>query len=124
MTICFEGPSAIGKTVLSRSLSDNHTIIPEVNVLFGKQFGKDLWYYEKQVECYQMSQQSEKDSIFDGDIFQPPWYNRTYNYPSEFHSAQTIHQFYLNQLETGTLKFPEIYFIFETDLNTLKKRSR
>ncbi|MFK7983488.1 MAG: hypothetical protein AB8G86_26140 [Saprospiraceae bacterium] len=51
MNICFEGPSAIGKTTLSQSFSPTYQIIPEVNLLFPKEKNQGkFWYYQKQVE--------------------------------------------------------------------------
>lgn len=123
MIVCFEGPSAIGKTKLSESFSDRFNIVPEVNLLFEKdETASKLWYYEKQVERYRLCQESTKTSILDGDIFQPLWYNWIYGYPSDFPSKQETIKFYSRMIEEGRIKFPDLYIVFHTDENELKLR--
>ena len=122
MKICFEGPSAIGKTTLCKCFKEDYLIIPEVNELFkGQKNEGGLWYYQKQVERFQLSQKQE-NVIFDGDIFQPLWYNWTYSYPAGFLPMEEIHHFYLNQIAKGNISFPDIYFVFQTNIENLKVR--
>lgn len=123
MIFSFGGASAIGKTTLCNFFSDTHFIIPEVNLLFEKEKreGK-FWYYEKQVERYQMAKSASKDSIFDGDIFQPVWYNWIYGYPKEFPSQAATNSFYLEKIRERKIGFPDLYIIFFTTENELRKR--
>lgn len=123
MIVCFEGPSAIGKTKLSESFSDRFNIVPEVNLLFkSNETASKLWYYEKQVERYRLCQESTKTSILDGDIFQPLWYNWIYGYPSDFPSKQETIEFYSRMIEDGRIKFPDLYIVFHADENELRLR--
>lgn len=123
MIISFGGASAIGKTTLCQSFSDTHAIIPEANILFKNEKREgDFWYYEKQVERFRVARSSEKDAIFDGDIFQPIWYNWIYGYPSEFSSKEATHQFYLEKIMDNKISFPDLYIIFFTEMENLKFR--
>lgn len=123
MIICFEGPSAIGKTKLSESLSDQFNIVPEVNLLFERdQTATKLWYYEKQVERYKLCKQSRQSSILDGDIFQPLWYNWIYGYPSDFASKQETVDFYFQMIKEGHIQFPDLYILFHADEDELRQR--
>lgn len=123
MIICFEGPSAIGKTKLSESLSDQFNIVPEVNLLFERdETATKLWYYEKQVERYKLCKQSGQSSILDGDIFQPLWYNWIYGYPFEFPSKQETVDFYFRMIKEGHIQFPDLYILFQADEEELRQR--
>jgi len=123
MTICFEGPSAIGKTKMSESFSEEYHIVPEVNQLFKRtKLDSKYWYYEKQVERYESCKDSELDSILDGDNFQPIWYNWIYQYPSEFLSKEETQKFYLEKLIEKKIDFPDLYIIFYAELEELIRR--
>lgn len=123
MLISFGGASAIGKTTLCQSFSNTHLIIPEANILFkNEKREREFWYYQKQVERFQLANLSEKDAIFDGDIFQPIWYNWIYGYPSQFSSKEATHQFYLEKIMENEISFPDLYIIFFTNLENLKFR--
>ncbi|MEQ9266725.1 MAG: hypothetical protein RLN81_15960 [Balneolaceae bacterium] len=123
MIICFEGPSAIGKTKLSESLSDQFNIVPEVNLLFERdETATKLWYYEKQVERYKLCKESRQSSILDGDIFQPLWYNWTYGYHSDFPSRQETIDFYFQMIKEGQIQFPDLYILFQADEDELRQR--
>ncbi|EZH75868.1 hypothetical protein ATO12_03500 [Aquimarina atlantica] len=125
MIVCFEGPSAIGKTQLSKQLNKTSVIIPEVNVLFKGEEKKDtFWYYKKQIERYQLSLESDEMSILDGDIFQPLWYNWIYCYPAEFYSKEETHAFFLKAIRENRICFPDLYILFETTVNKLKERKK
>ncbi len=132
LIVCFEGPSGIGKTTMGELLSDDFNIVPEVNLLF-KRTGNEpkFWYCEKQVERYEICKKSSKSSILDGDIFQPIWYNWVCNYPPVFLSKEETHNFYRTCLDEERIAFPDLYIIFETDVEELwirkerdKKRQR
>lgn len=122
MKICFEGPSGIGKTTLCELFQAAYKIIPEVNLLFkGETNEGGDWYYEKQVQRYQFSQASDQ-VIFDGDIFQPLWYNWTYNYPPGYYPLNKVYNFYLKEIRKGTIFFPDLYLIFLTSEDNLRQR--
>lgn len=121
--ICFEGPSAIGKSALCESLSNANHIVPEVNLLFNteKKTSK-FWYYEKQIQRYQFAKKAERTSILDGDPFQPLWYNWVYGYPPMFCTKEETYNFYRNQLSQEAISFPDQYIVFETTKETLQTR--
>ncbi|WPV67956.1 hypothetical protein [Chitinophaga sp. LS1] len=115
MIICFEGPSAIGKTTLCQSLQQEYNIIPEANVLFKRSSNETPFQYiDYQCKRYQLAKQ-QTPSILDGDIFQPLWYNWTFQEPI---SAD----YYIRAIEENRIQFPDIYFLFYTDLQELIKR--
>ena len=122
MKFCFEGPSGIGKTTLCQSFQMDYQIIPEVNELFrGATDEGRYWYYDRQVERYQMSLTAEQ-SIFDGDVFQPLWYNWSYNYPEGYLSLENVVAFYRAQIGSGRIFFPDVYFVFQTSVDNLRSR--
>ncbi len=122
MKICFEGPSGIGKTTLSKELDEEFLRIPEVNELFSDELNEGgFWYYEKQVQRYKLSN-SVNNCIFDGDIFQPLWYNWTYHYPDDYFPLEKVVDFCRTEIITGNIQFPDLYIIFHTSLKDLKLR--
>lgn len=123
VVICFEGPSGIGKTTLSNLLSESYTVVPEVNLLFERKENEPkYWYYEKQIERFHLCKKSSKDSILDGDIFQPIWYNWVCNYPPKFVQKEETHAFYIQKIREGKLKFPDVYIIFDVGEDELRAR--
>jgi thymidylate kinase len=125
--ICFEGASAVGKTALSKYLQENYNayVIPEVNLLFQRKPNEPkFWYFEKQVERWQLAAGASKNYemvIFDGDPFQPLWYNWAYNF-DVLESLELITDFYREKLAAGRIAFPDKYFILSVNTDELKKR--
>lgn len=123
MIVCFEGPSAVGKSSLGKLLSDQHLIVPEVNLLFkGETPNSKFWYYKKQIERYQICLKTNQLSILDGDPFQPLWYNWIYGFPKQFPNFEETATFYAKQISLEQLRFPDLYIIFETSLDNLYQR--
>ncbi|MEM7102876.1 MAG: chloramphenicol acetyltransferase [Bacteroidota bacterium] len=121
--ICFEGPSGVGKTTLAQMLSGDFNIIPEVNQLFERSENEhEYWYYERQLERYTIAKNANKPTIFDGDIFQPIWYNWVCNYPANFLGNKETHAWYKAKIEQGLIKFPNLYIIFDTNEKDLRTR--
>jgi len=121
--ICFEGPSAVGKTTLCQSLSANFNIVPEVNLLFARpQNAAKYWYHQRQLDRFEICRKSDVASILDGDVFQPIWYNWACNYPSEFLSKDETHEFYRTQVQEGRIRFPDLYIIFDAEEKALWQR--
>lgn len=121
--ICFEGPSAVGKTTLCRALSDQFHIVPEVNLLFERPAEEaPYWYHERQVDRYQLCIQTDKASILDGDIFQPIWYNWVCRYPETFLPKKETHAFYRRQVAEQKMAFPDLYIIFQAEEAQLWER--
>lgn len=123
MIVCFEGPSAIGKSSLCKLLAKQYLIVPEVNLLFKEETpSSKFWYYEKQVERHQICLKNKQPSILDGDPFQPLWYNWIYGFPAEFPNFEETTVFYSKQIFLEQLRFPDLYIVFETSLENLYQR--
>ena len=122
MKICFEGPSGVGKTTLSKMMKPNCLVIPEVNQLFKGEVNEGgWWYYDKQIQRFQLSTQAVC-SIFDGDIFQPLWYNWSYSYPEGYFGSDKVCDYYLSAIRAGRILFPDLYFLLNTSEANLRKR--
>ena len=121
--ICFEGASGIGKTTLCKLFSNSFNVVPEANSLFEKS-GNDskYWYYDKQIERFNLIKRSNRKSILDGDPFQPIWYNWVYKYPTNYLSQIEINNFYKEKLLKGEIEFPDKYIIFQVDEAILRDR--
>ena len=97
-------------------------IIPEVNELFKELINEGgLWYYRKQVERYQLSLGANK-VIFDGDPFQPLWYNWSYNFPENYLPLERVYDFYRHEIEKEAISFPDLYILFFTNIEKLRER--
>jgi hypothetical protein len=125
--ICFEGASAVGKTSLSKYLSENFNayVIPEVNLLFQRTPDEPkFWYFEKQVERWELAVKASKNYqiiILDGDPFQPLWYNWAYNF-DVLQPLESTAEFYREKLVEGKIAFPGKYFILTANNDDLRNR--
>ncbi len=123
MIICFEGPSAIGKTTLSYAFANEYYIVSEVNQLYNrKEENSRHWYVEMQSERFKKCLASDKPTILDGDIFQPIWYNWIFNYPAEFLAKAQTQEYYMRKILHGQLRFPDLYVVFSASQEQLSKR--
>lgn len=125
--ICLEGASGIGKTATCRNIAElyNAYVIPEVNFLFQRPNPElENWYLERQVERWQIAQEKLKSYdvvLFDGDIFQPIWYN--WIYQGEFpQTLPFLKEFYVNQMKRKHIGFPDVYIHLSTSETELRKR--
>lgn len=116
--ICLEGPSAAGKTTLSRELGDRIGAIsvPEVNQLFQRpaQEAPD-WYLDRQLERWRRASGASATgqvAVLDGDVLQPLWYGWAYGFSDS--SALAV--------EAGELDFADAYFIVECAPSELRRR--
>lgn len=123
-TICFEGPSAIGKTTLAKQLGPRFFRVAEVNELFGPAEDQDPFdYYRKQTQRLAVPLPAQAiHRILDGDPFQPLWYNWSYGFPAHFLGLEDMHRFYLKTIRKGTLHFPDHYFVFSATESQLRQR--
>lgn len=123
MITCFEGPSAVGKSTMCRSLSERFKIIPEANEVFERAFPEQPdTYLELQRSRYELSASSQRDSILDGDILQPLWYGWTYGFPAEYQSFEVLTDFYADAFDAGSMGFPDLYILYSADIETLRLR--
>lgn len=123
LNIILEGPSGIGKTTLCKKLQSNYETIPEVNQLFERTNSSDnYWYLKKQIERFEIGKKSDKTAVFDGDLFQPIWYNWIYSYPKEFLSAEKTHEFYKKRIKAQNIQFPDLYIVFYCSEKELRRR--
>ncbi|WP_459500409.1 AAA family ATPase [Bacillus sp. C1] len=125
--ICLEGASGIGKTTTCLKIAElyNAYVIPEVNFLFQRPNPEpENWYLERQVERWQIAQEKRKlydIVLFDGDIFQPIWYN--WIYEGEFpQTLPFLKEFYVNQMKQKHIGFPDRYIHLSTSATELRKR--
>lgn len=125
--ICLEGASAVGKTTTSKALAERYGayIIPEVNQLFQRPTPEPTyWYFERQVERWAMAQSQLKNHelvIFDGDPFQPLWYNWAFDFV-DCQPLSVLNDFYRQQIVAQTLGFPDGYMILYTSGTELHER--
>lgn len=125
--LCFEGPSAVGKTTTAQSLKATHGafVIPEVNQLFGKpEAAPAEWYFDRQVDRWSISISHNPFHnlvILDGDPFQPLWYNWAYDFVNG-QGLDFLNQFYRPRVETKAIGFPDLYIVFSTSEDELRNR--
>ena len=119
--ICLEGPSAVGKTTLCRALSAcGSYAVPEVNTLFSPSPKPCYWYLEKQVERWTLAQEKARQhpfSVLDGDVFQPLWYNWSFDFQG-LESLDVLSDFYRPRLCKQKIGFPK-YVVLQSDKKTL-----
>ncbi|WKA54989.1 AAA family ATPase [Planococcus shixiaomingii] len=126
--ICLEGASGVGKSTTSRELIKRWDayIVPEVNELFKRPpVMPENWYFERQVERWEIAQEKSHKYewvVLDGDVFQPLWYNWSYNFEVFGQSLEKICDFYRAHLESGTVAFPDHYFLLCVGVAELRKR--
>ena len=127
--ICFEGPSAVGKTTTADAFRADYEafVVPEVNALFSRPEDEPAdWYLERQVERYSIAQENNKANrtvILDGDPFQPLWYGWVYGYVTQ-QRLDFMEQFYGPRILAGTIAFPDLYIVFGTSENELGSRRK
>ena len=125
--ICLEGPSAVGKTTTSKALAEQYAvyIIPEVNKLFERPiFEPKNWYFERQVERWAIAQEKLKSHdlvVFDGDLFQPLWYNWSFDFV-DWQPLSVLRDFYRQQIITQKIGFPEGYILLGIKEKELQQR--
>lgn len=125
--LCFEGPSAVGKTTTAAALAvaEGAYIIPEVNVLFERPAeAAPEWYFERQVDRWALAaEQAERCPlvILDGDPFQPLWYNWACDF-YRWQDLEFLERFYRPRLVRGDLSFPNLYIVFRASVEALRQR--
>lgn len=125
--ICFEGPSAVGKTSIASAISvaTGAGVIPEVSLLFERPVAEPPdWYLERQVDRWVMALNEARIHplvILDGDPFQPLWYNWAYDF-RERQGLASMKAFYRQRIASGVLSFPDCYIIFKATTEALSQR--
>ena len=124
--VCFEGPSAVGKTTTARALSASNGIdvVSEVATLFERPSDEPAdWYLERQVERWRRALEAsrDRDVVLDGDPFQPLWYNWAYDFEG-CHSLDQLAAFYRPRLVRRELAFPNLYVLFTASGDVLRLR--
>ena len=123
--IAFEGASAVGKSTTCRELEKNYGayIIPEVNSLFESKNEHRTWYFEKQVERWNIAvQKSEQYElvILDGDIYQPLSYNWCFHFDIFNQPLSLIENFYKEKMINRKLVFRINIFIYIRTMKNLE----
>ena len=124
--VCFEGPSAVGKTTTARALSASNGIevVPDVAALFERPSDEPAdWYFERQVERWRRALEAsrDRDVVLDGDPFQPLWYNWAYDFEG-WHSLEQLDAFYRPRMVRRELAFPNLYVLFTASVEALRQR--
>lgn len=127
VVLCFEGPSAAGKTTTARAFgaAGDAFVVPEVNELYARPENESPdWYFERQVERWSLARQQSQSHplvILDGDPFQPLWYNWAYDFAG-WQDLEFIERFYRPRIRDGTIRFPDLYIIFSASEAELRRR--
>ncbi|WP_442600731.1 hypothetical protein [Paenibacillus sp. KN14-4R] len=127
--ISIEGASAVGKTTTSAELSKikNAFHIPEVAMLWKKPEQEyPEWFFERQLYRWNIAVEQEQSKdlvVVDIDLFQPLWYNWSFNF-SLFNgqSLEFVEKFYRPMLIDKRIGFPDMYFLLYTNEDNLRKR--
>lgn len=124
---CFEGPSAVGKSTTAKAFKESRDafVVPEVQELYVRPADEPAdWYFQRQAERWSMAEEQRgyhQLVILDGDPFQPLWYNWAYNFAG-WQGLDFMERFYRTRIEDGTIRFPDLYFIFGANEAELRKR--
>lgn len=125
--ICFEGPSAVGKTSTASMMADaaGAYVIPEVNVLFERPAAEPPeWYFERQVDRWRLAASRAETHplvILDGDPYQPLWYAWAYDFRG-WQGLDFMEAFYRPLIAEGVLSFPDRYIILGASIEELRRR--
>lgn len=125
--LCFEGPSAVGKTATAEGLAATHGahVVPEVNALFERPVDEAPdWYLERQVDRWTRASAEAARCplvVLDGDPFQPLWYNWAYGFAG-WQSLDSLEAFYRPRLARSELSFPDLYVVFGASVEVLRDR--
>lgn len=125
--LCFEGPSAVGKTTTAAALAvaEGAAVVPEVNALFERpEHEPPAWYFERQVDRWALAVEQARNHplvVLDGDPFQPLWYNWAYDF-ERGQGVDVLEAFYRPRLVRGELGFPNLYVLFGADEEALRER--
>ena len=125
--LCFEGPSAVGKTTTATALeaNDGAHVVPEVNLLFERPEDESpAWYFERQAERWALATEAARRHrlvILDGDPFQPLWYNWAYDYAG-WQGLDFMEAFYRPRLVRGEIGLPDRYVVFGASEVALRER--
>ncbi len=125
--LCFEGPSAVGKTTTAAALAahEGAHVVPEVNTLFARPTDEPPeWYFERQVERWARASEAVGDHrlvVLDGDPFQPLWYNWSYDFAG-WQDLDFLEAFYRPRLVRGDMEFPDRYVLFGASETALRER--
>jgi hypothetical protein len=125
--ICFEGPSAVGKTSTAAAMAEavGACVIPEVNVLFERPAAeRPEWYFERQVDRWRLAEseaQTHPLVVLDGDPYQPLWYTWAYDFKG-WQGLDFMQAFYRPRIAEGALGFPHRYIILGATIEELRRR--
>lgn len=125
--LCFEGPSAVGKTTTARALAAaaGAYVVPEVNALFERPVDEGPeWYFERQADRWALAAGEAGHRpvvVLDGDPFQPLWYNWAYDFDRS-QDLDFLESFYRPRLLRGDIGVPDLYVVFTASVEALRER--
>lgn len=126
MIFTLEGAPAVGKSTTSVTFAQHYSafVVPEVNKLFTRpKHEPENWYLDRQVARWEMGIRQVEDYewiVFDGDLFQPLWFNWIYD-DEPWTNLEDCETFYRLQISENRIGFPDVYFFLST---TLEERWR
>lgn len=112
----------MGKSSTARELERRSRFrwVREVNALFRPPLPRTPhWYDARQVQRDQMARQYGH-AVLDGDPFQSLWYGWTY--PEFTPDLPETLAFYRQNIQSGTLHFPDFYFVLQASETVLRER--
>lgn len=116
----------MGKTTTCKALAEQYAayVVPEVNQLFERPRSESShWYLQRQVERWAIAQEKLKTHelvVFDGDPFQPLWYNWAFNFV-DWQPLAELRDFYRQQLTEQNIGFPDGYILLSAQATQLRK---
>jgi hypothetical protein len=125
--LCFEGPSAVGKSATASEFAAavGAYVIAEVNALWKRPEDEPSeWYLERQVDRYALAVKQVRRHplvVLNGDPFQPLWYNWAYDFVGWL-GLDFLEAFYRPRLLSGDIGFPDLYVVFTADVEMLRQR--
>ena len=129
MIICLEGPSAVGKTTLARTLGLVHgaAIVPELDAAGAPPPSHaEPWFSDRHAERWRRARELEASAplvVMDGDPLKGLWYNWIHA-DAGWPGVDVIEPRYRSQIEDGTLGVPALYvYLDATDAQLRQRRA-
>ncbi|UVI32741.1 AAA family ATPase [Paenibacillus spongiae] len=129
MKIVIEGPSAVGKTKLCRSIEAEfaaytvqETIVEPIPGCSPAE--EAIHYLNQEVHRWQISEEMERKHplvLLDTDPFKSLWFNKAFGYMNCM-GLQELDIFFGPLVAAGELRFPDLYILLDADEHELQRR--
>ncbi|MBD3918185.1 AAA family ATPase [Paenibacillus sp. PR3] len=128
MRICIEGPSAVGKSTLCRSLGERCGFIIQDEIIVEPIPGLSpgdtaIYYLEREVERWNAIETKGDNLmlILDTDPMKPLWFNWSQGY-RDCMPLDELEAFYSGRVQSGEIGFADLYIILDADIQQLYQR--